>query len=161
MPYSAAGYACCCIRIPAIIKGNIKASSCCFASGCRNTKSRKAALFRRPVSSNKSSPKAARMAGSAAPFSAVRLRLTASASIKGTPKRANSAAAFDLPLPIPPVKPIQTVISQSRSLQPPTHTGRHLLIAHKHQPAGNRQTGAESKLLPARHTHQCSGTNTD
>src|SRR5687767_9539849 len=128
------------------IIGCSRFSSACFAAGSANTWSR---IFFRSISppgARKPVPKSFSMCARAAPPLSVSSRAMASVSTTVAPSAANSSAAADLPLPMPPVNPTTKLTGSSDALQVPSGDG----LAPEHgDDAGDREIRPEVKTKAA------------
>src|SRR5688572_8727463 len=81
-----------------------------FAAGSPKTRARMRARSSAPSGRTYSSPNASRMSGIAAPPGAVSACEIASVSTTSAPSSAKMSAAFDFPLPMPPVSPTRYAV---------------------------------------------------
>src|SRR5476649_2334774 len=131
------------------MRGCRMASRRALAPASANTRPRMRARSSAPVASANSAPNSATMAGIAAPPGAVRLWAIWSVSTTLAPRAANMSATVLLPLPMPPVRPMEkgSVLIVRLQVRIEAAGNRHdRLAVQEDDQAGRRQVGAERDL---------------
>src|SRR3954471_13570179 len=128
------------------MRGWRMASRRALAPVSANTRLRMRARSSAPAASANSAPNSAMMAGIAGPCGAVRLWAIRSVSTMLAPRAANMSATVLLPLPMPPVRPMEKGSGRGVALmlmQEALGEGRQRRAVQQGDQAGGGQVGAE------------------